>query len=48
MNAEFSACIVCQVVRLYNVVEMVVMWFAVVLGAALWRVYRCLVCVLSC
>ena len=44
--SEFSACIVCQVVRLYSVVEIVVMsgrWPAVVLCAALWWVCQCLV-----
>ena len=44
--SEFSACIVCQVVRLYSVVEIVVMSgevAAVVLCAALWWVCWCLV-----
>ena len=41
--SEFSACIVCQVVRLYSVVEIVVMWPDAVLCAVLWWVCQCLV-----
>ena len=40
--SEFSACIVCQVVRLYSVVEIFVMP-AAVMCATLWWVCRCLV-----
>ena len=45
--SELSVCIVCQVVRLYSVVEIVVMSgeeaYSVVLCAALWWVCQCLV-----
>ena len=40
--SECSACIVCQVVKLYSVVEIVVM-SGEVLCAALWWVCQCLV-----
>ena len=46
-RSEFSACVVCHVVRLYNVVKIVVMsgevaWCSVVC-VVLWWVCRCLV-----
>ena len=46
--SEFSACIVCQVVRLYSVVDIVVRLYSVVeivvmSGEVTWWVFRCLV-----